>query len=284
MAAAGDDQSAALSVRAKAEQDLDVLRARWADHERKGLEIRAEMKELSDFIRRYDRYDPPASGPVETLIHVYTDEQRSFRKRLDTGRYIRSPHLDAVTSAASAAASAASASASAEALARATAAFDDAKRNASAAVETAQQSLQLTASVAAAQAALDAIASEDRAKIQTEVSASTALSPVLIPAEPNPPRPGSRRAQVNDAVHEILTLMGVALTTKLLTDLLRKDAVFPFLGTKPEATLSSYLSRDPRFTFNRDAGGWFLTPTPDDYKTDQDGAVVGQVEQEGGVG
>ena len=90
------------------------------------------------------------------------------------------------------------------------------------------------------------------------------------------PNDDTRMGRVNNAVLEHLMILGGRTSTADLVRYLRQDpGLFGALGIKPEATLSSYLSRDPRFVFERAMGGWRVR-TPADSGWNGEGDHYGE--------
>ncbi|WP_433934451.1 hypothetical protein [Brevundimonas diminuta] len=99
------------------------------------------------------------------------------------------------------------------------------------------------------------------------------IAPRLIASQPSParddevsgsgkslPSESSRRGQVAQVVYNVLELVFGATTKELVRALRSHPKIYSFLGTNPSATLSSYLSRDPRFAFDHGASHWRLDP------------------------
>lgn|GEM_PF-2641486 len=102
---------------------------------------------------------------------------------------------------------------------------------------------------------------------------------------PGVARPRTRRRQITDFVYRAIEVLDGSHSTQSLVNLIRHDAaLYSFLGTNAPGTLSSYLSRDPRFVFERgENGGWRLA-TPDEIaNADQGGADEERQNQEGAV-
>lgn len=275
MAEAGGEQTQALSVRAKAEQDLMILQTRVIEHENRLRDMKAEVRELEAFLKRYDRYETPTPEAVAEhhVVESGLNSYRQFLRRrnhLDPAKnvkivaqdHVRAPSGDRVVFSKAIGAKS----------------FDQIWTLAAAKRDVADADSATEASTAA----LDAV---DQPVITTELEVLVPLqSPVPAIVDGTIPRPGTRRAIINQSVYDILELVGGAVSIKWLVDYLRGQPSFEFLGTRPEATLSSYLSRDPRFAFSRDDGGWVLTNfTPANDANDQDGGVAASVDQEGGV-
>lgn len=99
---------------------------------------------------------------------------------------------------------------------------------------------------------------------------------------PSVPKDRSRRGIVNKEAFDYLDFVGGhASTAELLNHIRSNKKAFSFLGTNPLGTLSSYLSRDPRFSFEKSEGGWRLIPFDDENHTDQ-GSLDAQGEPEEG--
>lgn len=271
MATVKDEQSQALSVRAKAEQDLSILQTRMSELEIRLREMRAEERDLQGFLRRLNRYDPqPDNDEIQvTPTELRAQAEVSIRPRRGYGAHsfrFRS-HTPADTS------------------------------NFAVAIEQLDHELRETAATAAAKSPVSSqaligsavavdpsdIADDYDRRAAAHVSASEGeLSSGDLAAIP---KADSRRGKVNNFVLEVMLMVGdgAAFPTKTLASVLRHEVeLYAYLGTRPEATLSSYLSRDPRFAFSRERGGWVLTNTPAGEDADQDSEIRGSVDQMGG--
>ncbi|WP_295170092.1 hypothetical protein [uncultured Brevundimonas sp.] len=274
MAEAEGKHTPALSVRAKAEQDLVILQTRVVEHEARLRDMKAEVRELEAFLKRYDRYETPTPETgVESHVFNRIDGYRQFlrrRSQLDATRSVKIVPQDSVLVS----------SVDGTVIAKGTSAKSFEQLWIPAADKRVEHGADRPTEASAA--ALDAV---NQPVISTDLEAlSPPQSPASVSLDGTIPRPGTRRAIINQSVYDILELVGGAVSIKWLVDYLRGQPSFEFLGTRPEATLSSYLSRDPRFAFSRDDGGWVLTNfTPANDANDQDGGVAASVDQEGGV-
>lgn len=209
-----------MTVRQRAEQDLQILRARVAEAEAALLKLKEEEQEQAAFLKHLERYEPergstlPEAMPV-FFFHGLGEEGHANiqdKDRLKTNGSPRVFHGGPI------------------------------------------QSLR------------------------------------MLPRSPYPDvhvMPGrvTRQRRVADFVHKALSLLDGKFSTKSLVDLIRHEKeLFPMLGTNPAATLSSYLSRDGRFVFERgDNGGWRLANQFEFSAADQDRQGEGEQDQKGGV-
>jgi len=236
-------QGEARSIREKADQDLAGVRSRITEAEVKLMELRSEERELQGFIRRLDRYDP---RPAETVTdanfetRVYFAGRGPRRTKLEPLRIFGSGPITRIETI-----------------------CDDGQK--------APQTDVAIAPLVAADARTPLIDLTEANEEMFARSGWTLIHPTS--AAGSTPRAGSRRARVSDIALSVVDLLGGAVPTKTILDHIRTDAeVFGYLGTKPDATLSSYLSRDPRLLFDRAAGGWTMNPSYVDDLADQDGA------------
>lgn len=234
----------AASVREKAGQDLDQIRARLAKAEQEVLTLRQLVREKTQFIKTMDSY-------MEAHIHVLHTADTALSSKaltcdkLSTYYFKSSPMLK-----------------------------DTSVSAAMQAVITGFQpacTSTVMAAAAAAHATQDmrsasAQAIDEYNKMFDEPTAST-IKKVA--------RPGTNMRAVTDEAYVYLDLMDTYASTEKLADYIRtKPQVYALLGTRPASTLSSYLSRDPRFDYQRPRG-WTLDQSFVEDYADQGGVVSG---------
>lgn len=246
----------AASVRAKAIQDREQIRARLAKIEQEVVSLRQLERKKTEFIDTLDGY-------IESHVQVLkTVESALFEgvscKSLHQ-HYFPAPATksDFKTGAVSAAMNAVMfglkpACMSVSASAAAAAAVDGTSQSRSASAQ----------------------AVDDYTKMFDEPAAST-IKKVA--------RPGTNMRAVTDEAYVYLDVMDHYASTEKLADFIRsKPHIYALLGTRPASTLSSYLSRDPRFDYQRPRG-WTLDQGYVEDFADQGGVVVSGLNLGGGV-
>ncbi len=245
-----ENETGAMDPRSMALQDLKVVSEKLDDLTRQMQPLLEEKAELEAFLRRYARYegapdDAPSREHLVGTVHIHRKSDRSLRP------FVISPKAY-------------------QAL------FRGASDSAASAIAATRLTEAATSAASASQAALEAAVSATMASVTPALgysAAATAASAAASAANARPktiPSDGSRRGRVAGLALMILNEAGAA-TTKELAQLMRMDQeTYGFLGVKPEATLSSYLSRDPRFVFDHSVSHWRIDQAWAQAHSDQD--------------
>ncbi|WOB78471.1 hypothetical protein [Brevundimonas nasdae] len=244
----------AASVREKAVQDLEQIRARLAKSEQEVVSLRQQEREKSHFIKTLDGY-------IESHIHILNTADTALTsnaikcENISTFYFKPKPGLQNASVAAAM----------------------------QAVVTGLQPTCTSVASAAVAAAAaqtthdmrsLSAKAIDDYNRMFGEPTASTVKKVARV---------GTNMRAVTDAAYDYLDLMDHYASTEKLAEFIRsKPEIYSLLGTRQTSTLSSYLSRDPRFDFQK-SRGWTLDQSYVEDFADQGGVIVSGFHKEGGV-
>lgn len=252
----------ARSIREKAMQDRENVRTRMAKVEQEMLDLRQQDRDLTNFLKTLDRYDPQAPTAIEADSRPPIRTHRIGRivHPVAYGSFRSRPIIPPIPG---------SEGAEMEASALAMQAVENLQRGREQ-MDIAMEAIRAGESVA------------DAMRQGAAIAGMHYLPDRTVP-DKRLPRPGTNMRKVTDAAHLYLDLMDHFATTDQLVNHLRsQEDVFQLLGTRPAPTLSSYLSRDPRFEFTRPKG-WTLSTEIVDDTIDQGGGEDNEPPLEGGV-
>jgi hypothetical protein len=256
------------TIREKAIQDREVVRVKMADVEKALMDLRQQDRDLTQFLRTLDRYDPqPELRPDARSVSINSVD---FRNSLKRHRHIGDGLLPLRDPQPVSGPIVNRPSAYGGGGRHITVSDEDA-------IEQYLSTLLMTSlpeSPTVSEAALNA---------DFVVRPTDGPSVVAEAKRYDLPREGSNQRKVTDIAHLYLDLMDHYATTSQLVEFMRNEAsVYPLLGARQSQTLSSYLSRDPRFAFER-GKGWTLAKDAESAPADQGGSDADSAKQEGGV-